>query len=69
MKLTQWWVDASHAGHPDMRSHTGAMMTLGKGAAYATSARQKINGKSSTEAELIGVDDVMGVVLWTRNFP
>ena len=54
--------------HHDMRSHTGGMMTLGKGAMCSTSTRQKINGKSSTEAELIGVDDVMGIVVWTRNF-
>jgi hypothetical protein len=25
----RWWVDASHAAHPDMKSHTGGMMSLG----------------------------------------
>ena len=34
-------------------------MTLGKGTFYGTSMRQKINTKSSTEAELVGVNDVM----------
>jgi hypothetical protein len=51
-----------------MRSHTGATMTFGKGSAYSTSVRQKMNGRSSTEAELIGVNDVMGIILWTRHF-
>ena len=59
MNIIKWWVDASHAVHPDMRSHTGAMMTLGKGAVYATSVRQKLNTKSTTESELVGVDDIM----------
>jgi hypothetical protein len=43
-------------------------MTLGKGTVYATSTRQKLNTRSSTEAELVGVNDVMPQVLWTRYF-
>ena len=66
--IVKWWVDASFAVHPDMKSHTGGMMSLGKGAAYGTSTRQKLNTKSSTEAELVGVNDVMPQILWTRYF-
>ena len=40
-------------------------MSLGKGVIYGTSTRQKLNSKSSTEAELIGVSDVMSQILWT----
>jgi len=29
----KWWVDSSYAVHPDMRSHSGIFMTLGKGTA------------------------------------
>ena len=32
------------------------------------SVKQKINTKSSTEAELIGVDDVMNFVVWSKLF-
>jgi hypothetical protein len=35
---------------------------------YSTSKKQRINTKSSTEAELVGVDDSMPLVVWTRNF-
>ncbi|KAI2512927.1 Reverse transcriptase (RNA-dependent DNA polymerase) [Fragilaria crotonensis] len=66
--VVKWWVDASFAVHPDMRSHTGGVMTLGKGAIYGTSTRQKINTKSSTEAELVGVNDILPQALWTRYF-
>jgi hypothetical protein len=66
LHIIKWWVDASYAVYPDMKSHTGGMMTLGKGATYGTSTRQKINTKSSTEAELVGVNDVMPQVLWTK---
>jgi hypothetical protein len=51
-----------------MGSHTGGAMSLGRGVIYGTSKRQKLNTKSSTEAELVGVDDVMPQVLWTLYF-
>jgi uncharacterized protein YeaC (DUF1315 family) len=63
-----WSVDASFAVHPDMKSHTGATLSLGSGVLYSMSTRQKLNTKSSTEAELVGVDDAMSAVTWTRNF-
>jgi hypothetical protein len=66
--VVKWWVDASFAVHRDMRSHTGGTLSLGKGAIYSTSVRQKLVTKSSTEAELVAVDDVMPMILWTRQF-
>jgi hypothetical protein len=68
INVIKWYVDASFAVHPDMKSHTGGAMTLGKGVIYGTSTRQKINTKSSTEAELVGVNDLMPQILWTRYF-
>ena len=43
-------------------------MSLGSGVIFGTSTRQKLNTRSSTEAELVGVNDVMPQVLWTRYF-
>jgi hypothetical protein len=68
LNTIKWWVDGAFAVHPDMRSHTGVVMSLGQGAVYASSIKQKLNTKSSTEAELVGVDDAMGQILWTRYF-
>ena len=66
--VMKWWVDGSFAVHPDMRSHTGGTMSLGKGSPINTSTRQKLNTKSSTETELVAVDDVMPQILWSRSF-
>ena len=66
--VIQWWVDASFAIHPDMKSHTGATMSMGRGSIYSLSTKQKINTRSSTEAELVGVNDAMSLIIWTRNF-
>jgi hypothetical protein len=35
---------------------------------YCKSSRQKLNSKSSTEAELIASSDMMGQMLWTLYF-
>ena len=43
-------------------------MSLGKGSPISFSTKQKLNTRSSTEAELVGVDDSMAMVIWTRNF-
>lgn len=68
LTVVKWWIDGSYGVHPDMRSHTGGTMSLGKGSIYSTSTRQKFTTKSSTEAELVAVADVMPQVLWTRYF-
>jgi hypothetical protein len=64
----KWWINTWFTVHPDMRSHTGGTLPLGKGSVYSMSRRQWINTKSSTEAELVGVDDGMPLVVWTCNF-
>ena len=61
-------IDASFAVHPDFKSHTGACLTLGHGSMLSISLKQKISTKSSTEAELAGVDDVMTFVMWMEHF-
>ena len=68
MKIIKWLVDASFAVHPDFRSHTGGIMTMGTGAIQSTSMKQKLNTRSSTEAEIVGVDDVATKIFWTRLF-
>ena len=66
--VIKWWVDTSFATRNGMRSQTGACMSMGGGAALSISKMQKLTTKSSTKAELVGVDDVMPQVIWTRNF-
>ena len=61
-------MDASFAVHPDFRSHSGAVMTMGQGAIQSSSSKQKLNTRSSCEAELVGADDMATKILWTRLF-
>ena len=64
----KWHVDSVFAVHKDFKSHTGATMTLGAGVICSVSTKQKVNTRSSTEAEMVGVDDVVSKVLWTKLF-
>ena len=66
--LCKWYPDAAFAVHSDFKSHTGAVLTLGKGAVNTLSAKQKLNTRSSTEAELVGADDTVTQAIWTKNF-
>ena len=68
LSIAQWWADAAFAVHPDMKSHTGGTMILGKGAIQSISQKQQINTKSSTKAEIVGTDNVLSHLLWTKNF-
>lgn len=71
LRVMKQFIDASFACHPhDFKSHTGmTTMTMGERAMQITMTRkQKLNSCSSTEAELIGVDDAITQVLWMKLF-
>ena len=62
------FVDTYFAVNGGMRSHTRGFVTIGKYCVYKTSVHQKMNTKSSMEADLIGVGDTLPQVIWTRYF-
>ncbi len=66
--IVQWFWDAAFAVHPDYKSHTGGALTFGQGVMTGHSNKQKINAKSSTEAEVVAADDGMGPMEWLRLF-
>ena len=49
--VLQWWF----AVHPDMHSHTSAVLSFGKGGVFSMSTRQKLNNKSSTDYRRIRI--------------
>ena len=59
----KWYVDVSFAVHKDMRIPTGGFMTMVTGGSYVKYSKKYLNTKSSTEAELVGVDDVLTQVI------
>ena len=62
------WTDASHAPHQDMRGHTGGTTSLGRGLVIHNSMKQRINTKSSTESEIVGVSDYLSYSIWAGYF-
>jgi hypothetical protein len=51
-----------------MKINTSGVISLGTGAAYAVSQKQTLNTKSTTESELVGIDDVLPQALCTKYF-
>ena len=41
LSVVKWWVDASYACHNDMKGHTGATMSFGRGAVTSASKKAK----------------------------
>jgi hypothetical protein len=66
--ILKWWVGASFAVHPNMRGHSGGGLSLGRGFPIVSSTKQKLNTRSSTETELVGAEDFMPAIRWTRYF-
>jgi hypothetical protein len=68
LRVVKWYVDASFAVHLDFKSHTGAVMMLEKGEMQSIARNQKMNVWSSTEGELVTVDNTAPMILWMKLF-
>ena len=68
LSLITWYFNASYAVHEDWKEHSGEMITMGWRAIIIFSRKQKIITKSSTKAELVGIDDALPQILWTLYF-
>ena len=68
IEVSRTWVDASYVTHDDRKSHTGGCYSLGTGLTHHKTSKQKINTRSSTEAELVGASDYVAYTVWITGF-
>ena len=66
--LVALYADAAFAVHPEAKSHTGSLLTMGLGAFHARSGKQGLVTKSSTESELVAMSDSLAQAMWARLF-
>jgi hypothetical protein len=66
--VLMWYIDTAFAVHQNMCGQTGGGLALGRGFPIVVSTKQKCNRKNSAESELVGVDDMMQIILWTCCF-
>ena len=57
LKAIKWYVVSRFAVHPDFKSRTGAIITMGQGEMHSVSSYHKLIMRGSTEAELVAFDD------------
>ena len=68
LSYLQTWIDASYAVYRDIRGHTGGIISMGKGVVIHNCGKQKLNMKSSTESEIVGVSDSLPYTIWATYF-
>ena len=51
-----------------MKIDIGVLKKIGKGVIFWKSCKQKLVGNSLTETEIIGVDNYINQILWTKFF-
>jgi hypothetical protein len=63
------YVDASYLTHDNMKGHTGGIIMLGEkgGTILALSRKQRVLARSSTEAELIAIEEVLKYATFERD--
>jgi hypothetical protein len=67
LKLT-CFADASHGVHSNGKSHSGIVISHGRGVILAKSAKQKIVCRSSTESELVTLSDATSLTAYELQF-
>ena len=68
LKMIIWWVDASYGIHWDCKIQNSAVILIGVGAIISSSRQQNLKTNSSIEAELVGTDDALGMIMFTKHF-
>ena len=63
LSMIRWWVDASYEVHWDCKVNTGAMISMGKGALVNIAKKHRLNTGSSTEAELVSIENVLSMMM------
>ena len=58
------WIYAACSVNVNMRRHTGGAISMGYSTIHGKALKQKINVKSSAEAELVGVSEYIPYNLW-----
>merc|ERR1711991_185675 len=62
------YADASYGVHMDGKSHTGNVITLGRGLIFCKSSKQKSVTKSSCEAKILSLSGIVSKVAWMKDF-
>ena len=55
------YIDASYTVYPNMRGHTGGSISFEHDIVHSKASKQKINVKSSTECELVGLSEYVSL--------
>jgi len=61
--VVHWFVDVAYAIHPDFKSHSGWVMTMGNGAVQSSLMKQKLVIRGTCKVKLMVADDASTKIL------
>jgi hypothetical protein len=61
--VMKWWINGSFVAYDNMQSHKGSTVSMCNDSKWSSSIKQKLNTRSSTEAGLVAMDDMMLQIL------
>ena len=68
LQYMQTFIDLSHAARDDMERYVRGIITFGTGVARMRTGKHKINSRSSTKTESIGIGEFLLLNVWQNNF-
>ena len=68
LQIAKCNTNVSFAVYSNFCSHTGISLLFGKETITRVSRKQMMNTRSLIEAELVGADKAVGLILWTALF-
>ena len=63
------FIDVAYGVHMDMKSHISGAVTFDRGVLSSKASKQKLNVKSLTEGEVVGMTNFVAILIWFRYFP
>ena len=67
-EILKWWVDASFSVHPNILAHSRGGLSLGCGIPIVRSTYQNIKEENSIQMEIVGFNNFIPAIFWTRYF-
>ena len=62
LNILKWFIDILYMVHKNIKGYTDSGLIMRKSVVFSKSTKQKLNTKSSTEIEIVGIDNIFSKI-------